>query len=182
MSKVRIYTRTGDKGETGLIGGIRVPKNSPRIEAYGSIDELNSLLGLVRSLSKLQEINNLIKDIQRDLFTISAELAAPKGAEGLKIPQIRKEAIDRLEREIDNLDKDLEPLTRFIIPSGSSLASYLHLARSVCRRAERNLVTLAQKEGVRDEILAYMNRLSDLLFMMARWVNKKEGYSEEIWE
>jgi len=182
VSKVRIYTRTGDKGETGLIGGIRVPKNSPRIEAYGSIDELNSLLGLVRSLSNIEEMKNLIKDIQKDLFTISAELAAPKGAEGLKIPKIRKEDIDRLEKEIDELDKDLEPLTRFIIPSGSPLASYLHLARSVCRRAERNLVTLAQKEGVRDEILAYMNRLSDLLFMMARWVNKKEGYSEEVWE
>ncbi|MEM4311706.1 MAG: cob(I)yrinic acid a,c-diamide adenosyltransferase [Nitrososphaerales archaeon] len=182
MSKIKIYTRTGDKGETGLLGGIRVPKSSPRIEAYGSIDELNSLLGLIRSFSKLEEINDILTRIQRDLFIISAELASPKGTEGVKIPKIDKSHIENLERKIDELDKDLEPLTKFIFPSGGNLASYLHFARATARRAERNLVALYLKEGVRDELLAYMNRISDLLFVMARYANKKESFKEEVWE
>lgn len=181
---MKIYTKTGDKGETGLFGGARVRKDHVRIEAYGEIDELNACLGTSRSLNDDAELDALLHRIQNELFEIGAVLATPSGSKhaGTDKCPIRPEDITRLEKAIDRFDRDLPALRNFILPGGTELSAALHLARTVCRRAERDLVALAEQEPVDEEILAYINRLSDLLFIMARWANWKKGISDTPWK
>jgi len=178
MAKKRItkvYTRTGDGGLTSLIGGERVRKDSPRVEAYGDIDELNALLGLVRGHAKDKDIKRITLRIQNDLFIMGADLASPKG---MQVPRIDQQKIKNLENSIDEFLKELEPLKEFIIPSGSPGGQYLHLARTVSRRAERQIVKLSKEEDINENTLKYMNRLSDLLFVMARIENKRGNIEE----
>jgi cob(I)alamin adenosyltransferase len=178
MAKKRItkvYTRTGDKGQTSLVGGKRVSKSSARVEAYGDIDELNSVLGIVRLEAEDTEIKEIITDIQNDLFIIGADLASPNE---IQVPRISKQKISELEKVIDKFLHELESLKEFILPSGSGGGPYLHLARTVSRRAERRIVRLMEEEQVNENILAYVNRLSDLLFVMARIENKRGNFEE----
>ncbi len=173
----RIYTRTGDDGTTGLIGGKRVPKNSPYIEACGSLDELNAMIGVVRSLRLPDKVDRILQLVQDELFTIGAELADPNG-KYRQSPVVGDPEIQRLESEIDALEKDLEPLKKFILPGGSIPGAELHLARAVARRAERQCVTLSQAGKVDPAILRYLNRLSDLCFVLARYVNRQHSMPE----
>jgi cob(I)alamin adenosyltransferase len=178
MAKKRItkvYTRTGDKGLTSLIGGKRVSKDSLRVNAYGEIDEINAVLGIVRSQAKDNEIKTIISVIQNDLFIIGADLASPMD---ILAPRIRPDNIKRLERTIDKFLKELDPLREFILPTGSGGGHYLHLARTVSRRAERSIVKLKKEEKINENVLKYINRLSDLLFVMARIENKRAGFEE----
>lgn len=174
---MKIYTRTGDKGQTSLYGGKRVLKSDLRIEAYGSIDELNCALGVVLAETNNKEIKQILKNIQPDLFLIGSLLAGYK----VKTNPISLK-ITKLEKWIDGFDEKLPELKNFILPQGIKTGSLLHLARSVCRRLERRVVELSQKESVDKEIIIYLNRLSDLLFVMARVVNKKAGKKETIWK
>lgn len=177
---VRIYTRGGDDGLTGLIGGKRVRKDSPRVEACGSIDELNALVGVVRSCPLPPEVDRILDEIQDDLFTAGAHLAVSEdcdpGAWG--IPPFPEGHIRRLERLIDEGEANLEPLQRFILPGGTRAGALLHLARTVARRAERRCVTLAAAERVDPRLMTYLNRLSDLLFVLARMLNRDAGRAE----
>lgn len=178
MAKKRItkvYTRTGDKGLTSLIGGKRVSKDSSRVNAYGEIDELNAVLGIVRSQAMDNEIKAIISDIQNDLFIIGADLASPMD---IRAPRIRPVSIRKLERTIDKFLKELDPLKEFILPTGGGGGHYLHLARTVSRRAERSIVKLNREEKINENVLKYINRLSDLLFVMARIENKRSGFEE----
>lgn len=183
MAKKRItkvYTRTGDKGQTSLVGGDRVSKSSPRVCAYGDVDELNSALGIVIKETVDDELKDLIKVIQNDLFIIGAELASPPE---LNVPRISEERVNDLESVIDKLLEELEPLKEFILPGGSGGAPYLHLARTVCRRAERTVVALMEEEKIAGKeiggnVLIYINRLSDLLFVMARIENSRLKFKE----
>ena len=179
---MKIYTKTGDTGETGLYGGTRIPKNAMRIEACGTVDELNACVGSVRSQIQDEEIDAILHRIQNELFDIGADLATidahPKGA-NLRIPPT---LTPELEREIDRFEAELPPLKNFILPGGSVGGAAIHLARTVCRRAERCVVTLAKEEVVNPEVLIYLNRLSDLLFVLARVVNQRLGESEPLWE
>lgn len=178
MAKTRItkvYTKTGDEGLTSLVGGERVSKASPRVDAYGDVDELNAILGVVRSQSVDDEIGSLLINIQNDLFIMGADLASPPDIE---VPRVSSESISNLEQSIDNFLEELEPLKEFILPSGEVGGSYLHLARTVCRRAERKVVELMEVEEIGQNILIYLNRLSDLLFVMARLQNKISGFEE----
>lgn len=178
----RAYTRTGDKGTTGLFGGPRVSKSSPRIEAYGCIDELNSFIGLARSFADEKDIDQILKQVQDDLFIVGADLATPlKAKVAKKVPRITRQHTSRLEGVADRLDKELQPLKTFILPTGSRFATHLQVARAVCRRAERKIVDLSKKEEINDEIIPYVNRLSSLLFVMARVVNKRSGNIEVPW-
>ncbi|WP_460182567.1 cob(I)yrinic acid a,c-diamide adenosyltransferase [Thermopirellula anaerolimosa] len=181
----KIYTRAGDSGETGLYRGPRVGKDCLRIEAYGTVDELNSSIGLLRAEPIPEEIDQLLEAIQNRLFELGAELATPD-AERHGTRYIRADHVRELEEAIDRFDADLEPLTRFILPSGTRAGALAHVARTVCRRAERRLValireTLALGTPLSPTSLAYLNRLSDLLFVLARWLNKKEGKLESPW-
>lgn len=176
----RIYTRTGDKGETGLTGGARVPKDSLRVKAYGNVDELNSALGLARAFLKDKELDSLLGKLQNDLFVASAELASP-GEGNRDVPRVRKEMIDALEQTIDKFQEELPPLTAFILPSGGQAGAILHFARSVARRAERSIVQLSKAENVSEHLIPYVNRLSDLLFVVARVANRREGKDEVEW-
>ncbi len=173
----RIYTRTGDDGTTGLIGGKRVSKDSPSIEACGSLDELNALLGVVRSHSLPDGIDGILHRIQDRLFTIGAELATPEGVkprnQGLSDGEVRI-----LESHIDEFEAKLPPLRQFILPGGAGAAAELHLARAVTRRAERHCVSLSRLEKVNPQILRYLNRLSDLCFVLARYVNQQQSGPE----
>ena len=182
---MKIYTRTGDLGTTALFGGERVPKTHARIRAYGTVDETNSYLGLARAhLSNLDEtaaVDRILADVQRDLFVLGADLATPRGSKA-KTPRITAEHVDRLEQEIDRLENDLEPLKRFILPGGSPAGSTLHIARTVCRRAERLLFEAAGGDDVSPQAAVYLNRLSDLLFVAARWTNMREGVPESEWD
>jgi cob(I)alamin adenosyltransferase len=175
----RIYTRTGDKGETGLVGGVRIPKDSLRVQAYGDIDELNSVLGLVRASSKDEEIDSLLQGLQRDLFTVGADLAS--NMKSRDVPRIKKDMIVALERSIDLLQEKLPPLKTFVLPGGGETGALLHFARSVARRAERCIVALSKTETLNDNLVPYINRLSDLLFVMARLANHREGRKEVEW-
>ena len=181
---MKIYTKTGDKGETGLFGGSRVRKDDPRIGAYGDVDELNAWIGAARSLSQNADVDGFLHKIQNDLFDLGALLATPdkKRLEGKAMSFICKEDITYLEKAIDRLEVDLKPLQNFILPGGSEVGARLHVARTICRRAERSIVALMSQESVENEILIYINRLSDFLFVLARWVNFKEGISETEWE
>ena len=179
---MKIYTKTGDSGETGLHGGTRVSKDGIRIEACGTIDELNACIGSVRSQIQDSEIDAILHRIQNELFDIGADLATlethPKAA-NLRIPP---SLTPGLEREIDWFEDQLPPLKNFILPGGSVGGAAVHLARTVCRRAERCVVALAKEEAVNPEVLIYLNRLSDLLFVLARVVNHRLGESEPLWE
>ncbi len=178
MAKKRItkvYTKTGDKGLTSLIGGKRVSKALARVEAYGDVDELNSVLGIVMAEARDLEIKEIINEIQNDLFIIGADLASPPD---IQVPRIKEERIAELENTIDKLLEELDPLKEFILPSGSGGGPYLHLARTVSRRAERRIVKLMEEEQLGENVLVYLNRLSDLLFVMARIENKRGDFNE----
>jgi cob(I)alamin adenosyltransferase len=178
---VKIYTKTGDAGETGLFGGTRVSKASARVSAYGDVDELNSALGLARLHPIDDERDALLASIQSELFHVGAELAARSGKD-IGIPQVSDAEIEELERAIDAAEEELPPLTTFILPGGSPAAAQLHLGRTVCRRAERAVVALSDGEEVRPEIVRYLNRLSDLLFVLARLANARAGVADVPWE
>ena len=178
---MKIYTRTGDDGTTSLFAGGRVKKDDARVEAYGTVDELNSILGSVRAISKNAEINEIIQEIQNYLFHLGADLATPFEVENLKIKRIAKEDVEKIERWIDEIDLRLEPLKNFILPGGTLLASFLHLARTVCRRAERRIVYLSEREKINTQIIPFVNRLSDLLFVLARYANKIENVPDVKW-
>jgi len=174
-----IYTKFGDKGKTSLLGGATVPKDDPRVEAYGSVDELNAVLGVAISFTDIERISKSLSAVQKDLFVIGAELAT-KGARPRKtIPPAR---IRGLEEEIDALEKELPPLHSFIIPGGSRNASLLHLARTISRRSERAIISLSHKEKINPAIITYMNRVGDLLFIQARYTNYKKKTEERPWK
>jgi cob(I)alamin adenosyltransferase len=175
---MKIYTKFGDRGSTSLIGGIVVPKTDPRVEAYGAVDELNAVLGLVIAFTDMPELGSSLKTIQSDLFIIGAELAT-KGKKAKAIPPSRT---GEIEKEIDRLWAELPPLSHFVIPGGSKSASLLHLARTVCRRAERVVIALSQTEPVNPDTVIYMNRVGDLLFAQARYVNYKKKVPETVWK
>jgi len=181
---VKIYTKTGDSGDTGLFGGGRVPKDDPRVEAYGDVDELNAVLGLARSAELMPRIDEVLVPIQRDLFSIGALLATPdrdKMEQHLTKARISDERIAELEREIDACDKELEPLKAFILPGGTQKAAALHVARTVCRRAERRVIHLQREVEIPQIVVVYLNRLSDLLFTLARLANARAGAGEVTW-
>jgi cob(I)alamin adenosyltransferase len=179
---VKIYTRTGDAGDTGLFDGTRVSKADPRVDAYGAVDETNAWLGLARASGLDSELAAMIETIQRDLFAVGARLADPgqRIAERVTKAAVRPDAIEQMERWIDRLEEELPPLRRFILAGGSSTGAALHVARTVCRRAERRIVALGAGE-LEPEVLVYMNRLSDFLFVLARAANKRAGVSEVEW-
>jgi cob(I)alamin adenosyltransferase len=181
---MKIYTKTGDKGETGLFGGKRVPKNHARIEAYGTVDELNSYIGLVRdSISNSDTAKkDILKQIQDCLFTIGAKLAADPDKHNLWVPDILDTDISLLETAIDTMDADLPPLKNFILPGGHLAVSHTHVARCVCRRAERLVVSLSYETTVEEKLIQYLNRLSDYLFVLARQLSKDFGAEEIVWK
>lgn len=172
----KIYTRKGDNGMTGLIGGHRVSKDSTRVWACGAVDELNAFLGFARSLNREEYLNRLLQQIQDDLFHLGSELASPDGK-----PLIRQACVNRLERLMDQIDAELPPLKKFILPAGSETAAALHVARTVCRRAERWCVKLATEEPVGRFVIPYLNRLGDALFVLARYANQQAKVRETIW-
>jgi cob(I)alamin adenosyltransferase len=175
----RIYTRTGDDGTTGLIGGRRVSKDDLRIEAYGSVDELNSVVGLARSHALPGAVEEILARVQDDLFTIGARLATPgSSAAGPGFAALTADSVVSLERAIDRCEAELPPLRQFVLPGGAPAGALLHMARTVARRAERGCVALARTDSVASEVLSYLNRLSDLLFVLARFVNLKSGIAE----
>jgi len=179
---MKIYTKTGDKGTTALFGGARLSKAHIRIEAYGNVDELNSHLGLIRDLSGQESVRKMLTDIQSTLFTVGSHLAADPSKENLWLPEISPNEVETLEKWIDELEETLSPLKSFILPGGSALISHCHIARCVCRRAERSIVLLSEHEQVEDIIMKYVNRLSDLLFTMSRYVAKQQNVEEIKWE
>jgi len=177
----RMYTRTGDKGETGLFSGERVPKDSLRIEANGAVDELSCWIGYTRSLAEGDQVDAILEGIQQDLFLVGAELATIHGKSVLEKGEVTQAMVKRLEEEIDRLDAELPPLSTFILPGGTGPAAALHVARAIARRAERRTVTLVQQENLNPELVPYLNRLSSLLFVLARVVNKRAGVEEKKW-
>lgn len=174
---MKAYSGTGDKGETSLYGGTRVEKADPRVEAYGAIDELNSQLGVARAYIKKGKLNELLKSIQRDLWILGGDLASELVT--ANVPRISKEQLERLESVTDELNAGLPRLRRFILPGGSVPGAELHVARAVCRRAERRIVALSRVESINPDILPYINRLSSFLFVLARAVNKTQRIPEE---
>lgn len=180
----KIYTRTGDTGDTALFGGGRVAKSHPRVAAYGDVDELNSVLGLARAAAPLDFFDSLLEKIQRDLFSIGGHLATPdpdKVRKALEKAQLEEGRIAEFEATIDAADVELPALTAFVLPAGSEKAVRLHVARAVCRRAERSVVALAAVEEVPPPFLIYLNRLSDLLFTLARVANHRSGIGDVTW-
>jgi len=181
---MKIYTKTGDAGDTGLFGGGRVPKNHPRVEAYGDVDELNAVLGLARAAEPMPRVDEVLVPIQRDLFAIGALLATPdreKMQSHLTKARVDQTRIADLEHAIDDGDAELETLKSFIVPGGTQKAAVLHLARTVCRRAERRVVELSGDTEIPPLVIIYLNRLSDLLFTLARVANKRSGMGEVTW-
>jgi cob(I)alamin adenosyltransferase len=181
---MRIYTKTGDKGDTGLFGGGRVRKDDPRVEAYGDVDEINACLGFVRAVEVMPRIDEVLVAVQRDLFSIGALLATPdlqKMHDHLTKAQIDDARIANLEHAIDDCDRELEPLRAFIVPGGTPKAAALHVARTVCRRAERRVVSLQREVEIPEIVVIYLNRLSDLLFSLARVANARSGSGEVTW-
>ena len=182
VTLTRIYTRGGDGGQTSLSDGSRVPKHTVRVEAYGTVDEANSVIGLARLHATAgDETDKLLARIQNDLFDLGADLATPE-SENPKYPPLRitDAQVDRLEREIDHLNAELEPLKSFVLPGGTPIAAYLHQARTVTRRAERLITALGEAEAINPASLRYANRLSDLLFVLARWTNDR-GRADVLW-
>jgi cob(I)alamin adenosyltransferase len=179
----RIYTKTGDKGDTSLGDGTRVPKDHPRVTAYGGVDELNAVLGLLTAHHPDAPETPLLRTIQNDLFDVGADLCVPQAGEeapGTRL-RVRREQSARLEAAIDRLNAGLTPLHSFVLPGGRPAAAWCHLARTVCRRAERDIVTLARQETVNPEVVVYLNRLSDLLFVLARVYNN-HGRDDILWQ
>ena len=180
----RIYTRTGDTGDTALFGGGRVPKDDARVDAYGDVDELNATLGLARSIEMMPRIDEVLAPVQRDLFAIGALLATPdhdKMQQQLTKARIDEGRIAQLERAIDEGESELEPLKAFILPGGTPKSAALHVARTVCRRAERRVVHVARDIPIPPLVIVYLNRLSDLLFVLARVANRRAGAGEVTW-
>jgi cob(I)alamin adenosyltransferase len=178
----RIYTRTGDHGQTGLGDGTRVAKDHPRVAAYGSVDELNAMIGVLRLQPGSEAHDSLLQQIQNDLFDVGADLClpqAPNESSGQHL-RLRPEQAQRLEHEIDRLNERLSPLKSFVLPGGRPAAAWCHVARTVCRRAERDTVTLAAREPINSEVVVYLNRLSDFLFVLARSLNDL-GRADILW-
>lgn len=190
ISITRVYTRTGDRGDTALVGGRRVPKDSPRIEAYGTLDELNAVVGLVRTFNeeRLAEgehhrwLDEVLRRIQNELFDLGSELATPPGAEYEGMFRVGAAEVTALERLMDHCQKDLEPLKSFTLPGGGRINAFLHQARTVCRRAEREVLRLSRVEPIGEWPLRYLNRLSDAFFVLGRWVARRMGEKEYLWE
>jgi cob(I)alamin adenosyltransferase len=182
----RVYTRGGDQGETSLIGGERVSKASPRLDCYGTVDELNATLGLVLEALAASaagpHLAPILRRVQNELFNLGAELAAPDPETRAKLPRIEPRHIDALERDIDAVNDDLPPLRSFVLPGGGWPSAYLHLARTVCRRGERLVVALAAAEDTGPLAVRYLNRLSDALFVWGRWCVLKDGRDEPLWD
>ena len=186
----KVYTRTGDAGKTRLAGGQEVWKDSNRVEAYGTVDELNSTLGLIRASSEqsgtnaeaVKFIESTLKWTQNKLFDLGGILATAPGESFPNMPTVSNEDVLHLEHLIDECQKDLEPLKEFVLPGGGQIPSLLHVARTICRRAERVCVTLSKEESVAPELVKFLNRLSDALFVFSRWVAKKQGAAELLWE
>lgn len=183
MSK-RIYTRTGDDGTTALFGGERVGKENARIDAYGTVDETNSIVGVARSHLReepgFDRLDPVLGAVQEELFIVGADLATPVDAKAM-VPRIKPEHVDALEDRIDTFDAELDPLKKFVLPGGSPAGASLHSARTVCRRAERLVVEASASTAINDTAPVYLNRLSDLLFVLARWANKQAGIREDKW-
>jgi cob(I)alamin adenosyltransferase len=187
----KIYTRGGDKGMTSLVGGVRVPKESPRLEAYGTVDELNSIIGIVRTFTPdyregLGEdytwYSEMLRRIQNELFDVGSELATPPDVEYPGMHRMGEEEVEQLEREIDRMNEALEDLKSFTLPGGGKLNAFLHLARTVCRRAERICWAARHTEQISDSVIIFINRLSDHLFVQSRWVSKRLGENEFLWD
>jgi cob(I)alamin adenosyltransferase len=186
----RVYTRTGDRGETALVGGKRVPKDSLRIEAYGTIDELNSIVGLARAFNeeKLADgeahrfLDTLLRQIQDELFDLGSELATPPDFFQEGMYQVGENEVKKIEQLIDECQKELEPLKSFVLPGGGRIGAYLHQCRTVCRRAEREILRLSRAEELSEWPIKYVNRLSDLFFVLSRWISKKTGKDEYLWQ
>lgn len=179
---MKIYTRTGDKGDTALFGGQRVPKDALRVEAYGSVDELNAALGLALAECNVPELRDVLVPIQSRLFDLGADLATPRSVAKPKVRRIDAHDTAELENAIDVIEEALRPLKSFVLPGGSPLSARIHLARTVCRRVERVCVHLSRNEDIGDAIMTYLNRLSDLLFVLARYANAKAGVPEVVWK
>jgi cob(I)alamin adenosyltransferase len=178
----RIYTKSGDQGDTGLGDGTRVPKDHPRVAAYGAVDELNSVLGLLLTQDLAPQFRQLLRSVQNDLFDLGADLCVPQAPDepaGQKL-RVRPEQTSRLESTIDHYTEGLKPLQSFVLPGGHPAAAWCHLARTVCRRAERAAVTLARSEAINTEVVIYLNRLSDLFFVLARHLND-QGQADVLW-
>ncbi|HLL02415.1 MAG TPA: cob(I)yrinic acid a,c-diamide adenosyltransferase [Myxococcaceae bacterium] len=179
---MKIYTKTGDAGETGLFGGGRVSKDDERVDAYGEVDELNATLGLARGFSVPGELDGLLQRLQDQLFTVGAVLATPLDTKAsAHIPQLKPEWVEAMEKAIDGFETELPKMTHFILPGGSQASSALHLARTVCRRAERRVVPMLREGKVPAEVGVFLNRLSDLLFVMARVANHRAGVPDVKW-
>jgi len=185
----RVYTRVGDDGHTALVGGRRVPKDDLRIEAYGTLDELNSIVGLARTFNAeapasaaRERLDHMLKLLQNELFDLGSELATPPDAHYEGMFRVGDAEVTRLESLIDECQQDLEPLSSFILPGGGRVAAFLHQARTVCRRAERLVLQLDRSEPLGSGPLRYLNRLSDLFFVLSRWISKHSGESEYLWE
>ncbi len=187
---MKIYTRGGDKGETSLVGGERVSKDSIKVEAYGTVDELNSIIGVARAFhlnegcatDDCKKVENEFKRMQNNLLKIGSYLATPQNKSNDKTPIISEEEVKHLEHFIDEMSKDLKPLTTFILPGGGKISSFLHYARTVCRRAERRITTLTADENINPILRKYINRLSDTLFALARWEASNHNEPENYWE
>jgi len=177
----KIYTKTGDKGETSLIGGVRVPKYHSRIEAYGMVDELNSHIGLVKDSVEDPQTKNMLYEIQDRLFTIGSVLASDPEKSKMKIPDLYEADVEFLEKEIDMMEAELPELKNFILPGGHPVVSYCHIARCVCRHAERLIVQLKNENEIPEVIISYMNRLSDYLFVLSRKIAQDVGAPEILW-
>ncbi len=178
---MKIYTRTGDKGKTALLGGKRVKKSDIRIEAYGNIDELNSYLGLIRDHDELKDHHSFLVQIQNELFVVGSHLATEEGKSFDYIPDVNGKFVDSLEKEIDLMNKVLPEMKNFVLPGGDKLVSIIHIARCVCRRSERSIISLSEEQLVAPEIVVFINRLSDYLFVLSRWTSYLLNTDEVIW-
>lgn len=178
---MKIYTKTGDTGETSLFAGGRVSKHDLRVEAYGTVDELNSFLGLIRTYNLPTPAPEWLEDVQNVLFTIGADLATPMDAKAEWLIRLDATHAEHLENLIDTMDETLTPLKTFILPGGTQAAATTHIARTVCRRAERLCVALAEEQPSNEQVIVYLNRLSDFLFTLSRWLNHQAGESETKW-
>lgn len=179
----KIYTKTGDEGMTGLVGGQRVPKDSQRVETYGTVDEINSQIGVALATGLCERLTVELRRVQNELFDLGSDLATPASSQARRpVPTIQGRHIEKLEHLIDEFNEVVGPLANFLLPGGSPGAAQLHVARTVCRRAEREATTLARDEEIGANVLPYLNRLSDALFVMARFENHQRGEAEPLWE
>jgi cob(I)alamin adenosyltransferase len=178
---MKIYTKTGDTGTTSLLGGTRVLKSELKIESYGTLDELNAWIGVLRDSNSDERTRDTLKEIQDRLFTMGAELASEPEQNKQKLPDLFEKDIERLEHEMDQMNEVLPAMTHFVLPGGHLAVSYAHVARTVCRRAERNIVRLTEHEKVNPLIIRYVNRLSDYLFVLSRWMSKELSAEEVKW-